>query len=663
MIRKISCACIIGLLALTASAETKISIEPNSAQPVNRRILGNNQLAYQNFKNVKTDGKHLVFDCGHGVWNPANNAPVPAMVAFSKKAGISVQRFPGGCGTHRFDWKKAIGTPEERPNQKFGLPEFLNFCEATGAEPLITLSAFVGNAADKAELVEYLNAPNDGKHPWAARRAKDGRPEPWNVVWFEFGNETYHGDHNGNNFTPEEYAARYLECRKAMRNVDPKVKLSPILWSGHGRWDPVVLKIAGKEADFFTVHIYIGSYTVDNSEVPPEEVFKTCLGGARGISIAVETYLREQKEAGITELKPLAVTEHNSGFLVQKPVPYRFSLGGALLVSEELRQLLYNPHILMATYWQFANEFWGMIRNYEAPYVERPSYRMQVLFNRYLLDELLTPKVNSPLFDAPGGFGMPRAEGKPSKARKLDGNLLKQKNWGLHPLGAMTGKVKHTEHANGTLEVEFLNGADLNYYHADKKMPADPRYSYILTAEVRTEGLEKTSGVAVDIGDSCGYNATQSLTETHGLLSDKWQTVSAVYTPMPDTKSLTIRARRLLGRNPGKMFIRNVKVMRYIPESIGASPLVEATVSRSKDGKKLAFVLINKSLDAAESVTLAVPGTVKATAEALTGPSVAATNEDNPECVAIHPASVEVRKDGVRLQLPPHSLTGVLLEL
>ena len=49
MIRKISCACIIGLLALTASAETKISIEPNSAQPVNRRILGNNQLAYQNF--------------------------------------------------------------------------------------------------------------------------------------------------------------------------------------------------------------------------------------------------------------------------------------------------------------------------------------------------------------------------------------------------------------------------------------------------------------------------------------------------------------------------------------------------------------------------------------------------------------------------------------
>ena len=78
----------------------------------------------------------------------------------------------------------------------------------------------------------------------------------------------------------------------------------------------------------------------------------------------------------------------------------------------------------------------------------------------------------------------------------------------------------------------------------------------------------------------------------------------------------------------------------------------------------MAFVLINKSLTAVEPVTLAVPAIVKkAKAESLTGPSVAATNEDDPNCVAIRPLKVELQQNAVKLQLPPHSLTGVEVEL
>ena len=139
--------------------------------------------------------------------------------------------------------------------------------------------------------------------------------------------------------------------------------------------------------------------------------------------------------------------------------------------------------------------------------------------------------------------------------------------------------------------------------------------------------------------------------------------MSAVYSSLPDTESLSIIARRLAGKTPGKMFIRNVKVMEITPENLGASPLVEATITRSQDGKKMAFVLINKSLTAVEPVTLAVPAIVKAKAESLTGPSVAATNEDDPNCVAIRPLKVELQQNAVKLQLPPHSLTGVEVEL
>lgn len=664
--KKIGWMAAAGLLALTAGAETGITIGPAPAIPVNRRVFGNNQLAYQNAGNTATGGNHNSYDKGYGVWDPVKDAPVPEMAGFARSAGMTVQRFPGGCGTHFFDWKKAVGTPAERPNQRFALPEFLRFCEATGAEPVITLADYAGTAAEAAELVEYLNAPDDGRHPWAARRAADGRKEPWNVVWFECGNETYHGNHRkgaeSRTMPSQEYAARYREFRRAMRAVDPKVRLGAV-WH-RGEWNRVLLEQAGAEIDFFIPHIYVGGYSGNDGNPPPETLFRIMFGGVRMVSEMLKEFRQELEAAGMPGGKPLAVTEFNCHFGQEKPAPYRLSLGGALICAEILRQFLYNPDVLMANYWQFANEYWGMIRGYEAPYRERPAYRMQKLFHRYLLDELLTPEVAAPLFDAPGGYGVPKAAGKATRAGEGEhsANLLPVQKWRFLD-GGLSGKVEQHEHADGTLEVVFRDGSDINYYHAAKLMPAYPLYGYRVTAEVRTEGLENATGAALQIGDGRGFNATRSCAGTEGVKSAEWQTVSAVYTPLVDTDSLIIQARRMAGGSPGRMFIRNVRVTQTLPENLGASPLVEATVSRSKDGRKLAFVLINKSLDAAEPVTLAIPAAAKAKAETLTGPSVAATNEDDPECVAVRPLAVELRKEAVTLQLPPCSLTGVEVEL
>ena len=50
-----------------------------------------------------------------------------------------------------------------------------------------------GNAQDAADLIEYLNAqvgtnPNGGID-WAKVRADNGHPQPYNVRYFEIGNE------------------------------------------------------------------------------------------------------------------------------------------------------------------------------------------------------------------------------------------------------------------------------------------------------------------------------------------------------------------------------------------------------------------------------------------------------------------------------------------
>ena len=120
--------------------------------------------------------------------------------------------------------------------------------------------------------------------------------------------------------------------------------------------------------------------------------------------------------------------------------------------------------------------------------------------------------------------------------------------------------------------------------------------------------------------------------------------------------------RRLAGNSRGKILVRNVRVTETIPDNIGASPLVEVTASRSKDGKKYSFVIINKSMKESEPLFLALPGIRRVTAETLSGPSVDAVNEDDPECVTLRPQKCRIAEEGLRTLLPPHSLTGITVE-
>ena len=80
---------------------------------------------------------------------------------------------------HNYNWKKTVGPLEQRPEQQFGLPEFMTWCEETDSIPILGVAVYWGTAADGADLVEYLNSPNDGTNPnggtdWAAVRAADG---------------------------------------------------------------------------------------------------------------------------------------------------------------------------------------------------------------------------------------------------------------------------------------------------------------------------------------------------------------------------------------------------------------------------------------------------------------------------------------------------------
>ncbi|MCC2686053.1 MAG: alpha-L-arabinofuranosidase family protein [Paenibacillaceae bacterium] len=105
-------------------------------------------------------------------------------------------RFPGSAIANTYDWTRAIGPQNERirnvdgridrfvpVSSAFGPDEAAALMEQVGGTLVMTVP-FNSSAQDAADLVEYMNAVNDGDHPWAALRADNGHPLPYGVKYW-----------------------------------------------------------------------------------------------------------------------------------------------------------------------------------------------------------------------------------------------------------------------------------------------------------------------------------------------------------------------------------------------------------------------------------------------------------------------------------------------
>jgi len=177
------------------------------------------------------------FEVDHASLMPADNIYGfdPDVIRFMKEAGITLIRWPGGNFASQYHWKDGIGPMVCRPtrlNMAWNIPEFnyvgtdefMKFAELVGAEPLLAVNAgWNGTVEEATEWVEYVNGnPNTTK--WGAIRAQNGHTKPYNVTWWELGNELY-GSWQIGHMTASEYAERYMELYKAMKAVDPKIHL------------------------------------------------------------------------------------------------------------------------------------------------------------------------------------------------------------------------------------------------------------------------------------------------------------------------------------------------------------------------------------------------------------------------------------------------------
>jgi alpha-L-arabinofuranosidase len=173
-------------------------------------------------------GANLLWaDDAEGAFDPASGTFYPGFVSVLKGLGVSILRYPGGTTSDSFDWERAIGPQAvRRPNEPYGTQaaelsgvldgpqpstvgpdEFGRLLDQTGAAGTVTVNFATGTAQEAADFVAYMTAPSSA-HPsanpaeptyWAALRARNGHPAPYDVPYWEVGNEQ---------FSPAQYGWR-----------------------------------------------------------------------------------------------------------------------------------------------------------------------------------------------------------------------------------------------------------------------------------------------------------------------------------------------------------------------------------------------------------------------------------------------------------------------
>ena len=630
------------LLLLTAAAgaqEASIRVDAAHALgPVNRRVLGQNVEAGDPYHIFGTTHNYVPGCTGDGIWDPQARRPVAETVQFARDVGLSALRYPGGCLTHNFNWRDAVGPPESRPHFQFGPAEFMEYCRTVGAEPVITISDYVGGPQDAAELVEYLNAPAGPGHPWAAKRAEWGHPEPFGVTIFEIGNETDHGNHDvepRRKMTPAQYVELFNECARRMKAVDASIRVGAVTATGGGPeapWNRIVLTGTREHADFVVVHTYsVGLWGEPTKDMTGERLMRAAMAAGEQLQAMLSRYRALIRECAGRDL-PLALTEYNAMYVQDAPVPYRFTLGGALFSADYVRVLMQpQQNVMVANYWQFCNGYWGLVQGPHEPgrpgaWRRMPAYYLFRLWARHFGDVLVQADAAGPRLDFEGAVNVrpARGDGGLPPGLSLDTNLLDKAS----ALETRGDGFAWRRTAPGALEMD-VRALSKDAYPSIAVIKPVIAGTYRVSFEARATGDLGGGSFGLVLADLRGWEATHSAAAAAGVeAATDWQAFSADYSPPADCAGMALLWRLVAGKAPltGTISVRNLRVSPA-PDT-PAYVALTAAASTSADGRTLYLIVFNKhhAQDIPARVSLAGFPAASARAWTVTGPSLEALN-------------------------------------
>jgi alpha-N-arabinofuranosidase len=419
----------------------------------------------------------------------------PKWLELARAQGIDNVRFPGGTLSDFYHWRDGIGPVNKRPVTEhptdtgrsphvFGTPEFLRFCQAIGARPLITVNAGTASAQEAADWVAYCNQPH---HP---ERKADGIAQPAGVKLWEIGNELYlpgnPTDKKIITIPPETYATRFLEFAAAMRSVDPSIKLMGIGSANayavplpYPEWSEVLLKKAAGEMDYIAVHNAYYPMIFAHRGLGTKEVYQSLWAAPEAVNRSLDRLdaliSRHEKDRRIE----IAITEWGALFSMERSwVDHCKTLGSSVYLARLMQVFISQPRVSLTNYFKFTDRVMvGWVGYDQRPKV--PYYVIQ-LFTQHFGTRLVASELKSPTFSVPQ-VGVTSAEADvplvtsvaslDEAGKKLFVNLVNRSWDKIYPVKIDTGRLATDPHGTAW-EISGPGVTDHNGPDVSEELPA-----------------------------------------------------------------------------------------------------------------------------------------------------------------------------------------------
>lgn len=330
------------------------------------------------------------------------------VLALMKQVNVPILRYPGGNFVSNYHWEDGIGPKSERrrvfeyawlteESNQFGTADFITLCRKVGAEPLICVNMGSGTPEEAMHWVEYCNGTGDTYY--ANLRRSHGYDEPFNVKYWGIGNEMY-GNWQMQNLSAEDYAKYAFQFCKAIKWVDPTVKLVACGLQDSSDWNHTVMKAIGEMVDYISAH----HYAIDWGPFEDHDYLH---------SLYIPEYMDKLNQLTVAAIRTgmndvdgrvkVAWDEWNMFGWVVPGVndDSRYTLNNAVVTALVLNRLIRNSDTIgMANYSTFVN-INGAVSVHGDTVVRRAQFPVFDLLSNHTGDRVLDVRMDAPMLTVP----------------------------------------------------------------------------------------------------------------------------------------------------------------------------------------------------------------------------------------------------------------------
>jgi alpha-N-arabinofuranosidase len=326
----------------------------------------------------------------------------------------TVIRYPGGNFLSGYNWLDGVGPKAQRPRRRelawqsvetnqFGTNEFIEFCAAIDAAPILGVNMGTGDIQSASNLVEYCNVSH-GTY-WSDLRVSHGFRDPHNVHFWCVGNEM-DGPWQMGHLDAAAYGNKALEAAKMMRWQDPTIE-TILCGSSNDRmptypeWDRVALEIAWEHMDYLSMHCYAGNREDDTASYLASAVlFERYVDTLEGTLRYVKAKRRSKHDVYLSwdEWQVWYKGDPVQGDWTEAPhlAEEIYNLEDALVVAQWLNVFLRKSHVLkIARVAQIVNVI-SWLHTRRDGLLKQPSYYAFKLVSNLARGEALDVRVKAP---------------------------------------------------------------------------------------------------------------------------------------------------------------------------------------------------------------------------------------------------------------------------